>query len=267
MENGVIVTALKGLFVGATMLVPGVSGGSMAMLLGCYDRLIRSVSSFAKNKKSNLTFLAVFALGGVLGMMIFAKPLAYLLACYEIPVMYFFVGTVAGGVPLMWKEAGVKRVKVSTILFLLIGATAIILLNRIGNKEIWMSGDSGHVIQVLVGVVAAVALVLPGISVSYLFLIFGMYEKLLAAIAAFDIGYLLPIVIGGILGVILVAKVLESALDRYPEPVYLTILGFIVGSIIGVFPGIPQGGESVISLLTLAAGFVLMLRLSSLEIS
>ena len=62
-------TALKGLIIGGTMLVPGVSGGSMAMILGIYDRLISSVSSFMKNKKENLVFLVIFSLGGILGIL------------------------------------------------------------------------------------------------------------------------------------------------------------------------------------------------------
>lgn len=70
-----LLTALKGLIIGGTMLVPGVSGGSMAMILGIYDRLISSVSSFMKNKKGNLIFLMVFSMGGILGILVFASPL------------------------------------------------------------------------------------------------------------------------------------------------------------------------------------------------
>lgn len=84
-----ILTALKGLIIGATMLVPGVSGGSMAMILGIYDRLISAVSSFMKNKKENLVFLLIFSMGGILGILLFANPLLQLIERYNMPMLYF----------------------------------------------------------------------------------------------------------------------------------------------------------------------------------
>ena len=87
---------LKGLCVGGTMLVPGVSGGSMAMILGIYDKLITSVSSFFACKKRNALFLLLFALGGGAGMLLFANPLLYLLQRYPLVLRWFFIGAVAG---------------------------------------------------------------------------------------------------------------------------------------------------------------------------
>ena len=75
MKNTPILTALKGIIIGGTMLVPGVSGGSMAMILGIYDRLITSASSFTRRKKENLAFLIIFSLSGILGILLFASPL------------------------------------------------------------------------------------------------------------------------------------------------------------------------------------------------
>ena len=95
----------KGMIVGGTMLVPGVSGGSMAMILGVYDRLVSSVSSFMKHKKESLAFLSLFSLGGGLGMILFARPLLALIERYPVPALYFFLGAVAGGVPLIVRKA------------------------------------------------------------------------------------------------------------------------------------------------------------------
>ena len=101
---------LKGLCVGGTMLVPGVSGGSMAMILGIYDKLITSVSSFFACKKRNALFLLLFALGGGAGMLLFANPLLYLLERYPLVLRWFFIGAVAGSTPMMLKKAQIHSV-------------------------------------------------------------------------------------------------------------------------------------------------------------
>lgn len=93
-QENMITTVIKGICVGGTMLVPGCSGGSMAMILGIYDRLVSSVSSFMKHKKESLCFLALFCVGGGMGMVLFAKPLLSLMERFEMPMLYFFIGAV-----------------------------------------------------------------------------------------------------------------------------------------------------------------------------
>lgn len=87
MEKNMVHTLWKGMFVGSTMLVPGVSGGSMAMILGIYDKLVTAVSSFDKQKGKNLLFLGTFSLGGILGMVLFANPLLYLIEAYPMMML------------------------------------------------------------------------------------------------------------------------------------------------------------------------------------
>ena len=106
MEKNMVHTLWKGMFVGSTMLVPGVSGGSMAMILGIYDKLVTAVSSFGKQKGKNLLFLGTFSLGGILGMVLFANPLLYLIEAYPMMMLYFFLGAVAGGIPHVSKSTG-----------------------------------------------------------------------------------------------------------------------------------------------------------------
>lgn len=84
------------------MLVPGVSGGSMAMILGIYQELISAVSSFRKQKKSNFLFLTVFCISAVFGMLVIATPISNLIDIFPKPTMYFFIGAVTGGIPLIF---------------------------------------------------------------------------------------------------------------------------------------------------------------------
>jgi putative membrane protein len=115
------------------------------------------------------------------------------------------------------------------------------------------------------GMIAAVALVLPGISVSYLLLIIGLYDETMMAISKLYLPFLIPLGIGLILGIFLTTKSLEKAMSRYPLATYSIILGFILGSLVEVFPGIPTGLELVVSMIALVAGAAIILLLSKKE--
>lgn len=98
------VSALQRLIVGGTMLVPGVSGGSMAILLDVYDDLVRAVGSFFRHKRESLLLLIPFCLGGGIGIFLLAAPLLHLLERYPGPMLFFFAGAVAGSVPMVEGE-------------------------------------------------------------------------------------------------------------------------------------------------------------------
>ena len=120
-------------------------------------------------------------------------------------------------------------------------------------------------VLLLVGLVAAVALVLPGISFSYLLLLLGLYDPTIQAINALDLGFLLPLAAGVLAGILLTTKVLERLMTRHPRPTYLVILGFVLASVPAVFPGWPAGiGELLLCLAALAAGFGAIYRLPRL---
>ena len=262
-----ILTAAKALVVGSTMLVPGVSGGSMAMILGIYDRLIQSVSSFFKNIKGNLIFLTEFVIAALFGMFLFAKPLEALIGAYEKPMMYFFIGVVLGGCPLIFKEAGMSRISWKAIVYLALGAAVVTSLTFLPENlfSATSGGVEGFLIQFFGGIVISIALILPGISVTYMLLVLGLYQGVLSAIGSLDILYLLPLALGLVAGILLLTKALEGAMKHFPQPTYMIILGFVLGSVGQVFPGLPTGGEIPVCILLAAAGFVLIYFISKLE--
>ena len=268
-KNNNIFTALKGVIIGGTMLVPGVSGGSMAMILGIYDRLISAVSSFTKRKKENLAFLVIFSLGGILGILVFANPLLRLIERYPMPMLYFFLGAVAGGIPLIVKQSGAKRLSWRSCLYLILGLLVVSLFAFIpsGSFQSEMNaGPASFLLLAAAGVISAAALVLPGISISYLLLLMGIYDEMMRAVSEFYLPFLLPLAAGLVLGILLITKGLEYAMTRHPHPTYFIILGFILGSLGELFPGIPSGWELVLCILTLAAGFFAVLLLSRAEL-
>lgn len=265
MQKNKIITLFKGMFVGGTMLVPGVSGGSMAMLLGVYDKLVSSVSSFMKHKMESLIFLSIFSVGGLLGMVLFAKPLLSLIETYPKPMMYFFIGAVLGGLPLMYKKSQIQTINWKTVLYPLLGLLMVLLFSIIPSEGLYKQTGENWVTFLLLlasGFIAAIALVLPGISVSYMLLLLGMYDKTMTAISTFYLPFLIPLGVGLILGIILTTRILEQAMEKFPQPTYLIILGFIVGSVIEVFPGFPTGVELLVCIFMTIAGYGIIRLLS-----
>lgn len=262
MKISILWNFIKGAIIGGAMLIPGVSGGTTAIILGIYDNLIHSVSSFFRNIKKNALFLAVVLIGGVVGMLLFARPILFCFEQYPMPTMYFFFGAIAGGVPMMLKKAHIEKFKLSMLIYPVIGIAAIALLAFFPKDLFSLEVDMGGfeiLLLVVVGFIIAIGLVLPGISCSYMLLLFGMYDLTMHAISELKISYLAPLGIGIILGVILTTKLLEKALNNHTQGSYLIIFGFIIGSLVEVFPGIPFGMNLLACLFSFAVGFSLML--------
>lgn len=265
---------VKGAVIGGTMLVPGVSGGSMAMILGIYDRLISAVSSFLKDIKGNIIFLLLFVSGAGVGMLALSHPISFLMENYTKPFMYFFLGAVAGSVPLVYRHARVEdktwKSRFKQLMYLVLGMAVVLIFaflpeDTFTANNVSMGGNI--VVQLLAGVIAAVALVLPGISVSYMLVLMGIYDSTVDAISKLDILYLMPMALGLFLGIVLITKLLENAMKKHPEPTYLIILGFMIGSIAQVFPGLPQGIIEWLLCVNLAVGgFGAILGISSAEV-
>ncbi|MBQ9766872.1 MAG: DUF368 domain-containing protein [Lachnospiraceae bacterium] len=269
---------LKGAWIGGTMTVPGVSGGTMAILLGIYDRLIGSVSglipgkrkdseegkeqsSYWERAKKSFLFLVVFLLGAGLGMLAFAKLISGLL---EQPVAgsyvrFFFLGAVAGGIPLIFSSAKVKKFSVWLIVLPVIGAALVYALNFLPEEmfSLEAAGGVGSLLLKLVGgVVLAIALVLPGVSASQMLYTLGIYEELLSCISDFKIVPLIPLGIGTVLGILLVTKTLDTLMTKYPKQTFLIIFGFILGSLPELFPRNVEGNYLLCGVMT-AVGFLL----------
>lgn len=254
----------KGVIVGGSMLVPGVSGGTMAMLLGIYDSLISSVSGFFKQPKKSLKVLIPFVIGALLGMVLFAKPLLTLIEKYPMPTLYFFLGAVAGGIPFVLRKAQASKLSVSTVFYLLLGIALVLGIGRLPENLFSVSLHVGLreiLLLIAAGIFVAVALILPGISVSYMLLVMGMYQNTMDSISKLYLPYLVPLGVGGILGILLTTKLLENAMNRYPKPTYLIILGFMLGSVAEIFPGFPAGFAWLYCVPCAIIGFVIMNKL------
>ena len=261
-----LVTAAKGVLVGGTMLVPGVSGGTMCILLGIYDQLIHAVSTFFQNMRSNFLLLLWFCAGSGLGMFLLSQPLFQLMEYFPRPAGFFFMGAVAGSIPLTFQKAKVTKFTWHVPVFVVAGMVIVWGLAKLPTMEQMEGGGLEQVLRlVIAGVVAAVALILPGISVSYLLLVLGLYAPTIQAIGRLDVLFLLPLGLGLVLGIVATTKLLEHLMERYPLATYLIILGFVTASIPTIFPGVPSGLELLVCAITLLAGFGVVYKVSHLE--
>lgn len=268
-----IYTIIKGFIIGASMLVPGFSGGTMAMILGIYDKLISSLSgilTFSKNEKYisknklNFLFLIFFCVGSVLGMVIISKPLSNLIEKYYIVSSFFFMGAALGGFNTVYNKTKSYKFDFLSIVYILLGAAIVYLISMI--PEGFFSGNGNrsetfmYFILVIAGLIVAIAMILPGISVSYMFLLLGIYKETIDAVHNLYFPYLIPLAIGCILGVVLTTKLLEYWMEHYVKSSYLIISGFVLGSIIQVFPGMPKGIEwALCAVMFLSAYFLIRL--------
>lgn len=259
----------KGIWVGATMTVPGVSGGTMAMIMGVYSRLMDSVNNILKKPWESIKFLLQFATGGIVGIVLFAQLITSLLGhtVWGVPLQFFFVGAVAGGVPLIFHEAGIQKFSYKLIVCPAIGILLVSLIALLpdgifsGSEG---SGIGGMVLQLVGGIVIAVALVLPGISASQMLCTLGIYETVMLNISNLQIVSLLPLVVGVLAGIFMTTGIIGKLLERFPQETYLIIFGFIVGS---VWELLPKGKieNPIICVIGAVIGAILLYGMSRME--
>lgn len=260
-----LTNAIKGLVIGVSMLIPGVSGGTTALICGIYYQLIAAVDSFFEKPKENFKFLLSVALGGVVGVLAFSKLILITYNTYKIPMLYLFMGAVLGSIPLLIKTAGVKKIQLKTFIGPIVGILIVFLI-EIVPKDLFIINANGmaeYCILFIVGIILATALILPGISFTYILLVLGLYEQTLIAIESFNIPFLLALATGIIIGIFLTAKIIRFILRKFPKQTYLVIIGFVLASLKDVFPGIPTGSELIISIALLVGSFYTIYRISA----
>ncbi len=263
-------TIVKGFIVGSSMMIPGVSGGSMAMILGIYDRLIASIPALFSKKtfKESFKFLAIFVIAALAGILIVARPLDALISRYSVIIMYLFLGAVCGTIPMMVKKAHSEGFDLQSFIYILLGVLIVFSIDFIPEGIFNPSLDASFtdiLIQLLGGVLVSVGLVLPGISTSYLLLVLGLYEPLLSALSNGEFLSLIPLVLGLLVGILALTKGLEVAMNRYPKVTYMMILGFLLASLKEIYPGIPSGFGIVLAIILFILGFIVVYKLSLYE--
>lgn len=269
MKNNIILM-LKGAIFGIANVIPGVSGGTIALTMGVYEDLISSISHFFKKPKESLKFVIPFAIGAILSILLMSKLISYCLDKFPFPTTLFFVGLILGGVPLLTKKIKKEKIKPRNIFLFLLTFAIVISLNFMnsgtGAMNLMNPSIATYLLLCLVGMIAAATMVIPGISGSFVLMLLGFYEPIVNTVGdltnfsnlGHNLAILIPFGIGILIGIILIAKLIEYLFAKYEIPTYYAILGFVIASILTLAMGVISTALSIpsimIGLITLALG-------------
>ena len=255
-------TMICGVLIGIANAIPGVSGGTMAVILNIYDKIMYSLS--LKNIKNNLKFLIPLGIGAVLGIYVLSNVIVAAMEHYPMILNFCFIGLVIGSIPAIYKRAkGDEMHHRNWIFFALALALMVFLtfanpeatanksIEEFGGVSLWLCGWF-----FFTGAIGCIAMILPGLSGSLVLLLFGTYGAIMESISTFNFILIgaagLGILTGGAIGV----KVIKKMLRFHPQALYFGILGLMVGSIVVIWPGFVMNVQGVIAIVGLV-GFTL----------
>lgn len=212
-----------GITIGGTMSVPGVSGGTMAMAMGYYPRVLHATANL--RLRENLSFLFRFGIGGILGFFLLAKMLGFALKLLPLTMTLIFLGAVGAGIWILGKQTLAQGFSFNGGLFFLLGILMVFSMDKLPTVQ-----GAPLMLTLIWGVFLAVGIILPGISTSHLLLIFGLYETV-SDFSVKNLPVLLMIGSGAVVGILVLTKPLSLAMDRFPLECNCALLGFAVGSV------------------------------------
>jgi len=276
---------LKGVVIGIANIVPGVSGGTMMVSMGIYDKLIHCITHLFSEFKKSVAFLFPIAVGMLLAIVGSSFVLEEMFARIPIQTNLLFVGLILGGLPAIWKNVKGKSIKIGHIIAAVAFFALVAGMAAFGGKEGTDADLSFSVANVLilfaVGVITSATMVIPGVSGSMVLMLMGFYEPVLASITDFvtalvhldmngilaGCGVLIPFGIGVVAGIFGIAKLVEIVFEKFPLYAYWAIIGLIVASPVAILlMNLAAFSQiTLISALTgvvaLAAGFFVALKL------
>ncbi|MDQ0208280.1 DUF368 domain-containing protein [Alkalicoccobacillus murimartini] len=259
----------RGIAMGITDLVPGISGSTILMVLGVYERFIASLNGLTtKEWKKSLGFLIPLGIGVGSALLIFSKVIEWLLEHHQPVTMFLFLGLIIGIVPILIKEVDVKNsfkpihYVLLVIAFILISLTSLIP-NETGLMTNLSVGD--YILLFVSGWLASAALILPGISGSLIFLLLGVYATVTSAIANIQISVILVVGSGIAIGLILTSKLVRYLFANYTIYTYAVMIGLVAGSIIVVYSNVEPGGSLIGCGITFIAGLLVAYLLGSIK--
>lgn len=274
-----------GAVIGAAMIIPGVSGGTIAVLLNIYDKLIGAISDLKKDFKNSFLFLLPIALGALVAIAAIFWPLSKLFEIAPFPTIMLFTGLMLGGIPKLFKDGiknGFSKWNIISLIIPLAAVIGICFIPSLGEANLGADMTAwGYICLALIGALASCALVIPGVSGSMLLLIFGYYDPILATIKSIftDTGHSVLVIAifaaGLVIGFFSIAKLMKFLLKKFPRGTYWAIIGFVIGSVPAIlityngnFPDFPYSSLStahiVIGVVLAVAGAIASFALTAL---
>jgi putative membrane protein len=235
---------LRGVAMGAVDLVPGVSAGTIALVTGIYGELIHTIKSFNLNalkvlkndgisaawQHINGQFLLILLSGILFSLFSFASLMNYLLTAFPIQLWCFFMGLIISSVIYLLRQNTPS--KPYLIALLIMGVLIASVFSVVPSVVL----DTGYVSIFIAGSIALCAMILPGISGSFILVLLGLYPMFINALATLQIDFLIVFAMGGVFGLMLLSRVLSWLMDHYKAAVIATMCGFLLGSLSLIWP-------------------------------
>lgn len=262
---------LQGMVVGIANIIPGVSGGTMMVAMGLYDKLIHSITHLKSEFKESMKLLLPIFAGAGLAIVLLSRLFEFLLTNYPIPTNFAFCGLIAGSLPFIFKKVKGHSVSVGKLIPFFIFFGIVILMAVLGENGGTAADVSFSLINVIklfaVGIIAAATMVVPGVSGSMMLMLLGYYDTIIEtindfidALIAFNLteilrvfGILAPFGIGIVIGIFAIAKLIEFIFKKAEIHAYYGIIGLILASPIAI---LMKTDWSQFSLPLLALGIV-----------
>ncbi|MBL3531277.1 DUF368 domain-containing protein [Companilactobacillus zhachilii] len=244
-RDNIFIRFFKGVIIALGFILPGVSGGVLAAIMGIYARLLSFMAHVRKNFKRDFLYFLPIGIGGIVGIGVLSKPLEYLLANYQMIVLWGFAGTIFGTLPTLVRESTsqTKRDKIDIIWFfsMLIGGGLFLYFM----SEILGTIPANFFGFIIAGILIALGVLVPGLSPSNLLIILGLYTPMLKGFKTFDPLVFIPIAIGGIISLLTFSKAMESLIKHHHSRVYHFILVIVLASTILILIPNPYLAESI----------------------
>ena len=274
---------LKGIVIGIANIIPGVSGGTMAVSMGIYDKMIHAATHLFSEFKKSMEVLIPIIIGAVIGVVALARIIEIMFEKIPLQTNLLFIGLIVGGLPAITRKVKGKSIRLGHILSFLVFFAVVAGMAVLGEQEGTAADLSFSLLNVIklffVGVLASATMVIPGVSGSMMLMLIGYYNPVLSEVNRFidnllDFNVpgildgclvLVPFGIGVVIGIFAIAKVIEIIFEKFPEHAYWAIIGLIVASPIAILLMNSFGTISPVTVLTgiaaLAAGIVIALKL------
>lgn len=259
--NNFFYRMLCGAFLGISVIAPGISGSIMAVMMGIYDDLINIISNPLKNFKKNFAFLLPMGIGAVISMLLLLKVLDFLFANYTVPAYLLFMSLIAGSIPTVIEEAKSEKIKNTYFIGTAVAFVFALTVGFLAKSDFAVGIDTANTASLVMkiympvcGGIAGMMSMLPGMSISMVLMMFSVYEPLLKLVTGImspqgwftaawyqDVFTVVTVVLAFLLGMVLFSNVTKVVLKKHHSLGFLMVLGFMSGSIISIFPGLPKG--------------------------
>ena len=277
---------LIGAAMGVANIIPGVSGGTIAVVFGIYEDLMNALGNFLTDRDNRwkyIKFLVLIFSGSLVAIVSLARLLSWAFEFYPLPTVFFFLGLIIGSIPVVYKSHPEMKITSYRMLSFAAGLILVIVLALIqeGRGEGGAGAVNLHadllslIYYIFSGAVAASAMIVPGVSGSFMLILLGVYWQVLGALSGLtaslvEEGFsplmvdrllvLGSLFVGVVIGILVFSKIMSWALKKYPASTMYLILGLIIGSIYQIYPGFEFSHRGLFALITFVLGIIISLK-------